>query len=438
MRRLPLVWLIVALAPAGCASVTNPLATAGIPVHRLPPELLAESKEALQPLPLAMLRQKPQDDYRLAARDVLGIWIEGVLGDRNQAPPVQAADREGQPPALGYPIPVREDGTITLPYVAPVKVAGRTLAEAEQAIREAYVVRRQILQPGQERILVTLARARRSSVLVIREDAGGVAVTPNGLFTASKRGTGQVVELPAGENDVLTALARTGGLPGLEAKNEILIQRGAWDPDRDGPPSDFARWRPDPRTDAVAVPASGAGAITCLRIPLRTRPGQPPRFRPEDVILQNGDIVLIEARDTEVFYTGGLLGSREVLLPRDRDLDVVQAIAFVGGPLANGAFNQNNLAGNIQATGIGAPSPSNLVVVRRTPDGGQVPIYVDLNRALVDARERILVQPGDLLILQNTLGEALAQYVSTVFRVGSAFTLLRERDATSAATLNVP
>ena len=30
----------------------------------------------------------------------------------------------------------------------------------------------------------------------------------------------------------------------------------------------------------------------------------------EDVILEDGDIVFIESRDTEVFYTGGLLGVR--------------------------------------------------------------------------------------------------------------------------------
>jgi hypothetical protein len=42
---------------------------------------------------------------------------------------------------------------------------------------------------------------------------------------AAKRGTGKLVKLPAGENDVLHALAETGGLPGLDARNEIVIVR---------------------------------------------------------------------------------------------------------------------------------------------------------------------------------------------------------------------
>ena len=42
-----------------------------------------------------------------------------------------------------------------------------------------------------------------------------------GLTTAffTLAGTGQIIDLPAYQNDVLTALARTGGLPGTDAKN---------------------------------------------------------------------------------------------------------------------------------------------------------------------------------------------------------------------------
>jgi hypothetical protein len=63
------------------------------------------------------------------------------------------------------------------------------------------------------------------------------------------------------------------------------------------------------------------------RISLRMKPSDPVPFRPEDVILQRGDVVFIEARDTEVWYSGGLMPPAEHVLPRDRDLDVVQAVA---------------------------------------------------------------------------------------------------------------
>ena len=44
--------------------------------------------------------------------------VEGVLGDRNQplpihlAPQFQIREQRRLPPAIGYPIPVREDGTV--------------------------------------------------------------------------------------------------------------------------------------------------------------------------------------------------------------------------------------------------------------------------------------------------------------------------------------
>ena len=153
-------------------------------------------------------------------------------------------------------------------------------------------------------------------------------------------------------------------------------------------------------------------ATRVIRIPLRWPPGAPLPFQPEDVVLDEGDVVFLETRNTEFFYTGGILPSNEIPLPRDRDLDVVEAVAQVTGSLLNGAVGGNNLSGTLIRDGLGKPSPSALSVVRRTPDGGQVSIHVDLNRAMRDPRERILVRPGDLLILQETPGEAFLRYAS--------------------------
>jgi hypothetical protein len=75
------------------------------------------------------------------------------------------------------------------------------------------------------------------------------------------------------------------------------------------------------------------------------------------------------------------------------------APAASGGPLVNGGFNANNLSGGLIGFGLGAPSPSQISVLRRTPGGGQIPIQVNLNRAMRDPRERIRIQPGDVIIL---------------------------------------
>jgi hypothetical protein len=369
-------------ALAGCAAVSNPVAD-GIPVRRLPPEVMGERREELQDVPLNMLRQKPPDFYRLGPGDILGVFIEGVLGEAALPVPVNVPLTPGAPPALGYPLPVRDDGTLPLPLVGPLKVEGMTLTEAQGALVKAYTVDRKLLKPGRERIIVTLQRPRQYHVLVVRQDGAGpqgnVAGGGNAQFVfgtsgsgaivgQTRRGAGYSIELPAYENDVLNALARTGGLPGTDAKNEVLIQRGAYSA------AAFAAFAncPDPAALlAQQAPAPGQpGGPQTIRIPLRLRPGTPPPFKPEDVILRDGDIVFIEARNTEVFYTGGLLPARQFILPRDYDLDVLQAVAAVAGPLVNGAINFNNLSGSIQQPGLGFPSPSLATVLRRTPGGG--------------------------------------------------------------------
>src|SRR5262249_56262449 len=71
----------------GCAALSNPVADA-VPVRQLPPEVLGRPKEDERTIPLPLLRQSPPDAYRLAPGDVLGVWIEGVLGDKNQPPPL--------------------------------------------------------------------------------------------------------------------------------------------------------------------------------------------------------------------------------------------------------------------------------------------------------------------------------------------------------------
>src|SRR5438128_746270 len=95
---------------SGCAALTNPVVD-GIPVRRLPPELLAESRDGEQTVPLNLLRQKSPDAYRLGPGDVVGVWIPGVLPvgpQENQLPPVSFSqrggarfpEREEPPPAL--------------------------------------------------------------------------------------------------------------------------------------------------------------------------------------------------------------------------------------------------------------------------------------------------------------------------------------------------
>ncbi len=640
------VWKISALLLCGgftgCAALTNPVAR-GVPASEVPVELLGESREGEQMIPMNLLRQPTGDAYRLGPGDVLGVYIEGILGDEKTPLPLvrapektrRAPEREEMASSLGYPIHVRQDNTISLPHLKPLPVGRKTLDEAEQAIRKAYVEAK-ILQPGKERTFVTLQHKRLYQVLVFRRDLAGrfadiLPVTRVGLFGSGAElfgkgitGQGYEITLPAYENDVLHALALTGGFPGTNAARCITIYREgnrkvapgqsppvkkaatlrpalekvgyqrfpgypygggignvhhraadplleqkpvrsavdkigfrylpgnlygpnwsgqprAGDPQRVpdqqplrpavdkvgirpppnypyigpnwsgqppaadpqlvpeqkplGPPVDKSGFRsnypyvgpiwngqprdadppllqqpkqfparepvwngkargaePETLPEPNALPRAGQAADCeilpepkvfpgegqVVHIPLRFRPGEPLPFGPDDIVLHTGDIVFVDAGPVDTFFTAGLLPPAEHVLPRDYDLDVVQAVARVRGPLVNGAFGGSNLSGVLIQPGVGNPSPRLLTVIRRLPHGGTIPIVIDLHKALVDPRERILVQPGDVLILQETPMQALVRYFTDTFNFTAIFRVFPSRDTLGINTISIP
>jgi hypothetical protein len=426
---------------SGCAALTNPVAN-GVPARLLPDELLAESREGFEPIPLTLLRQPPPENYILAEGDTLGIYIGGVLGSEETPPPVNIPDTTDLPPSVGYPFPIRENGTISLPYIDPVKVAGMTIEQAQDAVTRAYLDK-QILRPEEVRILVTLMRPRYVKVLVLRDDSQQRQLSLQtesllGLGTSTtqigggRQSTGMVIELPAYQNDVLNALTRSGGLPGLESTQEVIVQRGYWD------------GRSDPTTGNYGQPSQadlGANADArrrIIRIPMRTRIGEQLSIPPDDIILRNGDIVMVRARDPEFYYTGGLLPSEEIPLPNDYNLTVVEAVLKGRGPLLNGGLSASNLSGAVIQAGVGNPSPSLLAVLRQTPNGGQVTIRVDLNEAVRDPRENLIVQAGDILILQETPDEAITRYFTQVFQINLFTRFLNRADAQGSASFVLP
>jgi protein involved in polysaccharide export with SLBB domain len=442
-RALAFAAAAVCLMFVGCAAITNPVAN-GVPARLLPEELKAETREGFEQIPLTLLRQPPPESYVLQSGDTLAIYIEGVIGSANVPPPVNVPDLAELPPSIGYPMPIRDDGTISLPLVGAVHVAGDTIEKAELRVIKAYVDG-EYLTPDKHPILVTLMRPRSVRVLVVREDSAQRQVTLRndsllGLGTTEttvgggRRSEGQVLELPAYENDVLNALARTGGLPGLESTQEVIIQRGYWNPRTGVVPGAGAGAGSFP----LAAPAAGEDRPRVTRIPLRIRPGESVTIDPEDVILQNGDIVTIRGREPTFYYTGGLLPSGEYPLPMDYDLTVVEAVLKSRGPLLNGGLNANNLNGAVVGGGLGNPSPNQLTVLRKTQGNGQVTIRVDLDEAVRDPRQNLLVQAGDILILQESPDQAVSRYFSAILQGNFFIRWLDRGDAQGTGSVVVP
>ncbi len=623
---LSLLLLTTTSFVSGCAAF-RPIN--GVPARYLAPELRAQTRSNKTTIDLSLLAQKPPLQHHVDGRDVLGIFIEGVLGGIGEAPPINVPTSPDLPPSIGYPITVRDDGTLSLPMIGTTNVRGMTIRQVEEHLRRIYTVERKILKKGADSIIVSLQRPRDVRVLVLRQETGGPggggAQFAQGLtlnLGQSKRGNGQVINLPIYKNDVLHALARTGGLPGLDAENTIYIIRrehsdhagmmptavpqqqvpvqqqpvtqkqlssysrknasgiqlvgyhpaansastveqvtaynitspspasmgynnqnqqpvyqNGYFPNPDGPvrssrfsiepvtasnfgnPDPLAELRagmqpavepaqdyfsaaeqkriyqqvamqrevileqpassnfnqpgynqpnfnqPNPHVTVVPAapienttsnqlplpemntPANNFAGVPqtpyetecepftdqdplwtnvdlginnfnndptmnnqkVIKIPIRLNPGQQPHIRPEDIILQDGDIVFIESRDTEIFYTGGLLGGGQYTLPRDYDLDVLGAISLAQGSSQQQSTNQ--IGGASALNGDVTISASSVIILRRMPNGSQVPIKIDLYRAMTDPSERVLIQPGDIVMLRYKVHEAIGAFI---------------------------
>lgn len=585
----------LALLPlvSGCAAF-RPMK--GVPARYVPDEFRGASRSGKKTIDLSLLRQPPPAAHLIDTGDLLSVYVEGVLGRPGERPPVFMPTKEEVPPSVGYPLPVREDGTISLPLAGSVALRGLTIPQAEQRIREGFYLHKQYLnRDGGAIITVALQRPRTNRVLVIRQEASSdVSISQGGTLNigALKRGTGKAVNLPVYKNDVLNALAEAGGLPGLDAENAIYVIRsqdrprsplGAWtlpqaehaghvppttkgqtsfvargqtpgwsnpgavDPQGDyrrsgsgwsrpnsgsdyrfappamapapsqrlaplpvpdpvssfnsfpmnsgaplpalAPSPDYAPQMPspapqftppplppppitdvDPRRTRFGGPAPvgapplmpstpppGAGDFAfqnapwpmapgpgwtvgpdgvdiagslagrrVIRIPVRLAPGEMTDIRPEDIILDDGDIVFIESRETEVFYTGGLLGGGQYTLPRDYDLNVLGAIAVAQGQRNGGGGGSqatSSIGGQSALNGDVSISASQVIVLRPLPDGTQVPIYVDLYQALRDPAEQLVIQPGDYILLQYTRLEAIGAFVERHILAGALFSV---------------
>jgi protein involved in polysaccharide export with SLBB domain len=440
-RGLALAASLATVILGGCTALTQPID--GVPANRLPEQFFAAPKNNLVPVDISLLSIEPPREYQVDKGDILGVYIEGVLpfnppNETPQPPPVNfPTENSLLPPSLGFPIAIQEDGTLSLPLIAPLEVRGLTLDQVRDRIREAYIAE-DILRPDKARPIVSLIKERTYNVIVVRQDGagrqGGAGLQNQSLIAGAIRGTSDlsasasVVKLPAYQNDILHALVQTGGLPGLQGRNEVKVLR-ARDADRRKRAEFLTAFNAQQRAamlDPCACPPPMPDDPSILRIPLRLPPGQLPDITPDQVVLEDGDIVYIEARETEVFYTGGLLPGGEFQLPRDYDLDVLGAIAIAGG----------NVGGAQVGPGFGAAAlfggrstvvpPGMLYILRKTPCNGQVAIEVNLTKAINDPRQRPLVQPGDILILQYSCEEDLLNAGASAFSTFGVAEILRQ------------
>ena len=414
-----LLALLTTVSLTGCTALFSPIDT--IPASRVPAEFLAEPQADKVPIDASRLRQPKPEFYTLDTDDVMAVFIEGVLGDLDQAPPVNFPPPGSDlAPSIGFPVPVRDDGTLSLPLVSPIPVRGLTIQQAEALITRAYRDGPTPILTDENRIIVTLFRERTHRIFVVRQDNSASQRgqqfqgqgRSQGVFDRSDLSSrGFVLQLPAYQNDLLNALSQTGGLPGVNAKAEVRILRGSrLDVSRrDAQLAEFYRTR-RPEQFPFGILPTVEDSTNAITIPLRLGPGEVPTFRQEDIILRDGDIVYVDTRETDVYYTGGLLGGGEIPLPRDYDLDVLAAVSIAGQGVAAASQTSGGFGTTVSQT-----QPTELIVLRRIPGNRQLNIRVDLNDAINDPRERLLVKAGDTLVLRFKPQEELINFATSTF-----------------------
>ena len=388
-------------AISGCHAITD--VHESIPASRLPRSLCVEAREGQSPYPFTALGQQKPRAHVIGAGDRLSVYVFGVVPAGAGETPIlqrtQPVNQRYYPPhgsvvgaTAGLPIDVDENGNIELPLIGELSVSGLTIPAATLAVKKAYR-EKQITLQDTERVQVALITARVHRVVVLREDTPStpVSLVKPGQVDHIHRGSADVVDLPAYENDVLHALAITGGLPGTDAAREIWVFKRA------GLQNPHAICPEELQLRTASYHPELGEENQVVRIPLTGCPGEALPFRPQDVILDDGDVVFVPRRE-EYFYVGGLVAGAKIPLPRDEDIDVVEAIALangsVGGPLGqSGTALANGTPGYVV-------KPTRVIILRKMPDGRQLPIRVDLARAMTDEKERILIQSDDMLMLQ--------------------------------------
>jgi protein involved in polysaccharide export with SLBB domain len=421
------------LGLTGCTALTQPID--GIPARRLPQQFFEEEKNTLVPIDISLLAKDEERNYILGPGDILGITIDRILpyAEPDTIPPLPPVNfpeaNSTLPPSTGFPITILEDGTISLPLLKPIEVEGLTTDQTRDKIRQGYLDAKILKEDEQRKVspVVTIIKKRQINIVVLRQDGGGGGIqgqqlgqTGRGVAATDYSTTGSIIKLDADRNDILNALMNTGGLPGVSAKNEIKILRNK-QTDKVARMQFMQQYAQVLATycDPCSCPPPMPEDPTILKIPLRLPPGVLPSIRPEDVVLEDGDIVLIETRDTEFFYTGGLLPGGQWPIPRDYDLDALGAMALSGW----GIGGQGRGGGGGGLAGIGGSAqvipPGRLYILRRTPCKGQIAIEVDLAQAVNDPRQRPIIQPGDTLVLQyKPCEEAINFGIGTFFTFG--------------------
>jgi protein involved in polysaccharide export with SLBB domain len=124
------------------------------------------------------------------------------------------------------------------------------------------------------------------------------------------------------------------------------------------------------------------------------------RLRPDQLQLQNGDIVSVEQKKMKpIFVSGSVNKPGEFPIPLGRELRVLEAIGMAGGVLA-------------------ASEPNNALLSRR-PDGkAPIVIHIELDRAARIPQENLALMEGDVITVVEDAASHRRRAIRQFLRLG--------------------
>jgi len=286
-----LAWSLAAsIVTSGCHN--SGMVTPG----QLPPEYRAPAPHTVQRLNLSSFARTGANSQQIVAGDLLHVAIATGL---------EKEDKIDWPP-----IRVSDEGTIDLPLVGMVPVAGLELNMAERRIRDESVRRGIYRAPN---VSVTLVKRRMNKVTVV-----GAVAEPG------------VKELAANRSDLFAALVAAGGL--TDEASTIVEVRRPIEPspavaqagyiDRGSPPP------PDVRQQLDLTEMEAAG---------RTAP------------VEDGAVVMVMQQPARTVQVIGLVNApAQIEMPKDREMRMLDAVAQAGGlslQIANKVHVIRNVSG---------------------------------------------------------------------------------------------
>ena len=87
-------------------------------------------RSEMEQINFVKLRMDKPAEELLGPNDVLGIYIAGITGNPEEAPPIHNIGSATERPASGYPYMVRSDGTLSLPMLPEPILRSLTLDAA--------------------------------------------------------------------------------------------------------------------------------------------------------------------------------------------------------------------------------------------------------------------------------------------------------------------